>query len=75
MTDRQIAVEGGQGGFVEDLADQPEVLEDEDVVAVADRDAGGFLAAVLLGEETEVREPGDVLAGSPYAEEPAFLFR
>ena len=75
MADRQVAVEGRQGRFVEDLADQPEVLEDEDVVAVADRDTGGFLAPVLLGEETEVREPSDVLAGSPYAEEPAFLLR
>ena len=75
MPDRQVALEGGQRRFVEHLADQPELLVDEDVVAVADRDAGGFLAAVLLGEEPEVREPGDVLAGSPYAEEPAFLFR
>ncbi len=75
MADREVAVERGQRGFVEDLADQPEVLVDEDVGAVADRDAGGFLAAVLLREESEVREPGDVLAGSPYAEEATFVFR
>ena len=75
VADRQVAVERRQRGLVEDLADQPEVLVDEDVVTVADRDAGGFLTAVLLREESEVREPCDVLAGSPYAEEPAFLFR
>ena len=75
VPDGQVAVERRQRGLVEDLADQAELLVHEDVVPVADRDAGRFLAPVLLGEQTEVREAGDVLAGSPYAEEPTFLFR
>ena len=54
---------------------RPEVLVDQDVVAVADRDAGRLLPAMLLGEETEVGEPRDVVARRPDAEESAFLFR
>jgi hypothetical protein len=75
VADREIAVERGERGFVEDLADQPEVLVDEDVAAVGHGDPGGFLAAVLLGEETEVGEPRDVVAGCPDADEAALLLR
>ena len=75
MPHSEIPVERRQGRFVEDLADQPEVLVDEDVRPVGNRDPGGFLPSVLLGEKTEVREPGNLVAGCPYAEEPAFLFR
>ena len=49
--------------------DQAHVLVDQDLAAVADRDAGGLLAAVLQGVETEVGELGDVLAGGPDAED------
>ena len=55
--------------------DEPEILVDEDVVAVADRDAGRLLASMLLGEESEVGQPRDVVAGRPDPEESAFLFR
>ena len=75
VPDREIAVQRGERGLVEDLADQPEVLVDEDVAAVGDRDAGGLLATVLLGEQPEVREPGDVLPGCPDAEQAAFVLR
>ena len=75
MPDRQVAVKGGQGRFVEDLADQAEVLVDEDVAGVGNGDPGRFLPTMLLGEQTEVGEPCDVIAGSPYAEEAALLFR
>ncbi len=74
VPDREIALEGGERGLVEHLRDQPEILVDQDVVAVGDRDAGGFLAAVLLGEETEVRQTGDVLARGPHPEQAAFVF-
>ena len=75
VADRKIPVQRGQGGLVEDLADEAEVLVDEDVVAVADRDPGGFLASVLLREEPEVRESRDVLARRPHTEESALLLR
>ena len=75
MPDPEIALEGGEGRFVEDLGDETELLVDEDVLAVGDRDAGGFLAAVLLGEQSEVGEPCDFLPRRPHAEETALLFR
>jgi hypothetical protein len=30
---------------------------------------------MLLGEQSEIGEPRDILTGSPHAEEAAFLFR
>jgi hypothetical protein len=71
MADREVALEGVEGGLVEDLRDQPHVLVDQDLPAVAHRDAGGLLAAVLEGVEPEVGQLGDVLAGSPDPEHPA----
>ena len=54
--------------LVEDLRDQAHVLVDEDLPAVADRDAGRLLAAVLQGVQAEVGELGDVLARRPHPE-------
>ena len=50
--------------LVEDLRDQAHVLVDQDLRAVADRDAGRLLAAVLQRVEAEVGELGD-LGGRP----------
>ena len=75
VPDTEIALERGEGGLVEDLGDEAELLVDEDVLAVGDRDAGGFLAAVLLGEQSEVGESRDLLPRRPHAEETALLFR
>ena len=71
MTDGEVALERLQGRLVEDLGDQAHVLVDQDLAAVADRDAGRLLAAVLQGVEAEVGELGDVLAGRPDAEDAA----
>jgi hypothetical protein len=75
VADAEIAVQRGERRLREDLGDEPEVLVDEDVLAVADRDARRFLAAVLLCEEPEVREPRDVLARGPDPEQPALVLR
>ena len=58
-------------GLVEHLRDQAHVLVDQDLAAVAHRDAGRLLAAVLEGVEPEVGQLGDVLAGRPDAEDAA----
>ena len=71
MADREVALERGQRGLVEDLRDQAHVLVDQDLAAVADRDAGRLLAAVLQGVEAEVGQLGDVLAGGPDPEDAA----
>src|SRR5690242_21855984 len=42
-----------EGGLVEDLRDQPHVLVDQDLAAVADRDPGRLLAAVLERVEAD----------------------
>ncbi len=70
----EVPLEGRQRGLVEDLRDQPEVLVDQDVMAVGDRDTRRFLAAVLLGEEPEVRQTSDVLTRGPDPEQSAFVF-
>ena len=75
VADAEIALERSKRGLVEHLRDQAELLVDQQVLAVRDGHAGRLLAPVLLGEQTEVGEPCDVIAGSPYAEEAALLFR
>src|SRR5690349_13032579 len=63
--------QGGQGGLVEDLGDQAHLLVHHDAAAVADRDAGRFLAAVLERVQAEVGELGDVLVRGPDTEHAA----
>ena len=71
VADRQVALERVERRLVEDLGHQSHVLVDQDLPAVADRDAGRLLPAVLQGVEAEVGELGDVLAGGPDAEDAA----
>ena len=71
MADGQVPAQRLEGGLVEDLRDQAHVLVDQDLPAVADRDAGRLLAAVLQRVEPEVGELGDVLAGGPDSEDAA----
>ncbi len=54
MSDRQVALERGEATLVEHLGDEPHVLDHGDRLAVADRDARRFLAAVLQGVEAQV---------------------
>jgi len=75
VTDRQPALQRAQGRLVENLADQAELLVDHHVGAVADRDPGGLLAAVLQCVEPEVGELADVLVRRPHAEDAALLAR
>ncbi|GHE51910.1 hypothetical protein GCM10018785_21980 [Streptomyces longispororuber] len=71
MSDRDVSLEGAEGGLVEDLGHEAHVLEDEDLGAVADRDSRGFLAPMLEGVEPEVRELCDLFARSPDTEDAA----
>jgi len=61
VADAEPPAQGGEGGLVEDLGDQPHVLEHGDPFPRGDRDAGGFLAAVLESEEPVVGQLGHVL--------------
>ena len=70
---RDVPLEGVERLFVEDLRHQAQVLEDQDLVAVAHRDARGFLAAVLQGEQPVIGELGDVFAGRPDSEHAALF--
>ena len=47
VADGDVAGEAAECDLVEDLGDQAELLVDDDAAAVADRDAGRFLTAVL----------------------------
>ena len=71
MADRDLALERLERRLVEDLGHQAHVLVDQDLAAVADRDAGGLLPAVLQRVETEVGQLGDFFAGGPDAEDAA----
>ena len=75
VADPQVALQRGERGLVEDLRDEPELPVDEEVLAIGDRHPGGFLSPMLLREEPEVDEPGDLLARGPHPEQAAFLFR
>ena len=75
VADGQVALERVEGGLVEHLRDQAHVLVDQDLPPVADRDAGGLLAAVLQGVEPEIGQLGDVLAGRPDPEDATGVLR
>ena len=75
MPHGDVALERAQDGFIKNIGDEAHVLEYDDSLAVADANAGGFLATVLEGKEAEVRESGDVLPRGPNAEDAAFLAR
>ena len=72
VADRQVGpAQRLQGRLVEDLGDQTHVFEHDDLGALADRDAGRLLAAVLQGVDAEVRELGHFLVGGPDSEDAA----
>ena len=73
MPDGDVALHRGQRLLVEDLADQPEILEHQHLRPVGDRDARGLLAAMLQRVEAEVGQFGDLLSGGPDAEYAAFF--
>ena len=68
VADGDVALHRAQRLLVEDLADQPEVLEHQHLGAVGDGDARGFLAAVLQRVQAVVGELGDLFARRPDAE-------
>ena len=75
VANRDVAAQRLKARLGEHLRYQAHVLEDDDVTAIAHRDAGRLLASVLEGIEAEVGELRDVVAGSPDAEHPAGILR
>ena len=75
VADRHVAVERAQLLLVEDLRDEPGVAQRGDVAALARRDPGRLLAAVLERVEREVGELRDLLAGRVHAEDAALVAR
>ncbi len=75
VADGDVAGERVQRVLVEDLRHEPHVFVDEDLLAVAGRDAGRLLAAVLQRVEAEVAEFGDFFAGCPDPEYAARVLR
>src|SRR5699024_12238934 len=70
-----VSGQGAQRHIVEHLGDQPEVLVDEDLFAVAGGDAGRLLTTGLQGVQPEVGQRGDVLARRPDAEDATGVLR
>jgi hypothetical protein len=64
-----------QNLLFEDLADQAHVLVHANAGAVADRDAGRLLAAMLEREKAKKGHAGSLLVGGVESEYAAFLFR
>ena len=71
MADRDVALQAAELLLVEDLGDEPEVAQRRQPALLGDGDPGRLLAAVLEREETEVRQPRDVVAGRADAEDAA----
>ena len=59
---RDVAAQRGKRGFVEHLGNQAHLLVHDDPPAVADRDAGRLLPAMLQGVKSEISEFGDIFA-------------
>ena len=68
-----LAGHGREVGVGKDLRDEAEVLAHKDRLAVADRDAGRVLAAVLQRVQREVGHAGHIVTRGPYAKDAALL--
>ena len=75
MADPEPPAQGCEGGLVEDLGDQSHVLEHCDPLSRRDRDARGFLAAVLEREEPVVGQLGHVFGRGEDPEDTAGILR
>jgi hypothetical protein len=75
VADRDVTLEGLQNLLVEDLTDQPEVLEDHDLLTVGNGDAGRLLATVLQRVQPVIGQLGDFLTRRPDPENAAFFAR
>src|SRR5438105_384070 len=71
VPDRELAAQSSQLLLVEDLRDEAHVAQRSHAALIGDRDACGFLTAVLQREQAEVRDARDVSLGRPDAEEAA----
>ncbi len=75
LADGQVPGQATEHPVVEHRGHQAHVLDDGDRIAVADRDAGRFLASVLEGVETQVGHVGDGSARGVDPEDTARLTR
>ena len=73
MADGQLTGERTEGLLFEYLRDQAHVLDDHDVLGVADGDTRRFLTPVLHREESEEGKPCDIPFGRVDGEDPALL--
>ena len=63
VADRQITRHPSQNVLIKHLAHQAHIFVQEHFVLVKDSDTSGFLAAVLQGVKTEIRQIGNRLLG------------
>lgn len=75
MSDRNMSAQRLETGFGEDLRDQTHVLVHNDVAAVAHRDSGGLLTAMLQRVQTKVGQLGDFIPRCPDPEYSAGVLR
>ena len=75
VADGEVAAQAAQRRLVEDLADQPEVLVDDDGGAVGHRDAGRLLTAVLEGVQAEIGQLRDLFPRRPDPEDATGVLR
>ena len=75
VADGEVAAQAAERRFVEDLADQPEVLVDHDRGAVGHRDPGRLLTAVLEGVQAEIGQLRDLLPRRPDTEDATGVLR
>jgi hypothetical protein len=71
VADADVALERSEVVLVEDLRDQPEVLDDGHGLTVGRGDSGCLLTAVLEGEQPEVDRGRNLLSWGVDAEDAA----
>ena len=73
VSHRKLAGECGEIGIGKHLAAKAQVLANHDGAAVAHRDTGRLLAAMLQGAQAKVRQTRDVALWRPNAKDTALL--
>ena len=73
MPDSDVSVQPCEGGLIEDLGDEPQVLEDRDRFAIGGSYPGRLLTSMLQCEQPEVDDVGDPLVWRVCSKDPAGL--
>ena len=75
MSHGHFAAQRSERAFIEHLGNQAQVFRNRYGVAIAHRNAGAFLAAMLQGLQAKAGQPRDIIGGGVHSKHRALFFK